>query len=172
MYLLCFKHIQAPHPGPMSIPKSQKKQLWNPHCNWVVQIANKSPKLFQSASPGAPEIHRKSTKIQVWSPRCPSKFQPLSGTLKHDWSTNPVRAVFLKVPTNSVSSNSVNKLCVNKLCQQTLSTNYVNKLCVNKLCVNKLGQQILCQRIMSTNYVSKLCRQFMCQQIMSTNPVN
>ena len=73
----------------MSTRKSLKKQLWNPHCNWVVQITNKSSKWLQSWSPGGPEIHQKSTKIQVWSPRCPSKFQPLSGTLKKPDKVTP-----------------------------------------------------------------------------------
>ena len=39
--------------------------------------------------PGLPKSIKKTTKIQVWSPRCPSKFQPLSGTLKKPAKVTP-----------------------------------------------------------------------------------
>ena len=71
MYLLCFEDIQASHSGAMSAPKSTKKPLWNPCFHWVVQMTKKSPTWIQSWSQGDPKIHQKSSKIQVWPPRCP-----------------------------------------------------------------------------------------------------
>ena len=71
MYLQCFETIQASHSGAMSAPKSTKKQLWNPCCQWVVQMTKKSLTWFRSWSQGAPKMHQKCNIIQVWHPRCP-----------------------------------------------------------------------------------------------------
>ena len=103
-----------------------------------------------------------------------SKVLPVPQKTKHDWSTNPVRAFFLNVPTKSVSANYVNKLCQRILCQQIM--------CQQILCQQIMCQQILCEQTLSTNYVNKFCPQNMstnyasvicvnklCQQIVSTS---
>ncbi len=73
-YLLWFQHIRASDSGVISIPESQKNHPGTCTAILLPQTMEKSPKLPQRESQQGPQIHPKSIKIQVWTPRCPMEW--------------------------------------------------------------------------------------------------